>query len=469
MNNDIIPKSTKGMGRTYGQSGTQIFKGYITAEEYNKALIGKAAIRIFDIMRRSDATAHAILQACKLPILGLNFDVQAASDDERDQYHARYVKNQLFERNNFDVFLNGGLTMLDYGFSVYEKTFDLTEFEGQARLGLADLGFRKQVSIDKWETEDGKPGVVQQLVDKRVSIPRPKLVLFSNQREGDNYEGISLLRFAYKDWDIKDKLTLVNAVGLEKQAVGVPLLTPPTNASEPQKDKARDILRNLRANEEGYIEKPEGWEIEFMDMKGNTTKEVIPTINYHERQMKLSILAQFLDLGAQGASGSRAVSEDHSKLFYLSEEAIVRNLVGTIQEEIVKQLCDLNFNDMPNGYPKLIVGKVADEDISTMSDAIQKLMNAGALQANFETEQHLRKKMHLPELTEEDRQLYEERQKQHAEMERLALEAKNEPDDLKKEEKVDPKKAKEDKSLKASILNDAKNLERRIINVLYED
>lgn len=398
----VATPSTKGYGKTDGQSGTHIFRGIITAEEYNRNLVGKLALRIYDIMRRSDATVHQALLVCKLPIMAADWSVEAASEDEADQYAARFVQQELMERNvNFTAHVRQALGMLDFGYSVCEKTYELITFESQTRVGLKELGFRKQVSILRWETTDNKPGVTQQLVTEQVSIPMQKLIVYTNDKEGDNYEGISVLRYAYKDWDMKDKLGLVNAIALEKLAVGVPVLTRPADADEAQIAKAREVLREFRANEEGYLEKPAGWDIEMLDMKANNTKDVIPTIHYHDRQIVRTVLAQFLELGSAEGSGSRSLSEDHSRLFEKALEAVAKTLQESIQEQLVKQLCDLNFSDLPNGYPKVKVGSVADDNVAVLSDAINKLVTAGAIRPDFAMEQRLRTTLHLPPLDEE--------------------------------------------------------------------
>lgn len=145
--------TTKGMGQELGQSGTLIYSGIITDEDYNRLLTGQSAIRVFEIMRRSDGTVHAALQVCKLPILSASWTIEPASEDQSDIDIANFIEHELFERNvNFHDFVRQALTMLDFGFSITEKTYELTEFEGQTRIGIKSLSFRKQKSLFKWET-----------------------------------------------------------------------------------------------------------------------------------------------------------------------------------------------------------------------------------------------------------------------------------------------------------------------------
>lgn len=395
--------TTKGMGKEIGQSGTAIYGGIITLEEYNSKLKGKAGLRIMDTMRRSDATVRATLQVCKLPILSTKWYIRPASEDEADLKHARHIERELMKRNVvWHDFLREGMTFFDFGHSVCEKTLEIVDFEGERLIGINKLAFRKQTTIMQWQMDDGKPGIKQLLTTgEPVNIPMAKLIVFTHDKEGDNYEGVSLLRYAYKHWDIKDKLDRINAVALEKMAVGVPVLKKPPDADQDDLTKAREAMRQFRANEEGYQEIPMGWELEMLDMKGNSTRDVIPSIQYHDRQITMSVLAQFLTLGASDASGSRAVSQDHSKLFLLSEEAVARNIQNTVQSQLIKPLCDMNFSDMKNGYPTLEFARIGDEDISNMADAVSKFIAAGALTPDPESEEYIRGVLHLPDMPEE--------------------------------------------------------------------
>lgn len=406
------PTNPKGFRSTLGKSGTVILGGMIHSEEYNSDLKGKAGLRVYDRMRRSDSTIRAILQMCKKPIIGLTWSIEAASEDPGDVYLQQLVQKDLMEGNiNWESFMADAFTELEFGYSLAEMTMALQEFEGKPAVRTVEMGFRKQTSILKWETEEGKPGVTQFLLGgtaSNVSIPREKIVLFTHDREGDNYEGISLLRYCYKDWYMKDSMVKFNGVGLEKMSVGVPVLTFADDMGEPEKERAREVLRQWRANEEGFLEVPEGSKIEMVDMKANSTKDVLPSIQHHDRQIALSVLGQFLMLGAADASGSKAVSSDHSKLFMLSEESLANQFQAAVQEQWIKQLVDLNTSNLPNGYPKLVHSKIDDEDVTVYAEAVNKLVQAKAVTMNYETEQAIREVVHLPALPAEDEETYDE-------------------------------------------------------------
>lgn len=413
--NTTLPSGT---GKEIGTSGTIVYNGLITDEEYNRNLTGIRGNHQYEIMRRSDATIRSTLQVCKLPLLSTVWSVKPAvlpdgTITPEAQEKSDFINRELFERRiNWHAFLKQALTMMDFGHSVFEKTYEMTEFNGQPRIGIKALSSRKQISIYKWETDDHKPGIVQMVVGQTYSIPREKLIVFTFDREGDNYAGISLLRYVYKDWDIKDKLTLVNAMALEKLGVGVPIISvrPGMTANAGDEDKAVDALTNMRANNKAYMKIPSAMMVEMLDLKGNTTKDVIPTLQYHDTRIMKSILAGFLELGGASGSGSQALSKDLSSLFMKSEESVAKDILATVTSDLIQQLCDINYADMSEGYPTLDYGQIADDDTSIIATAINSLMQAGAITPTIETEDHLRKIFRLPELTEEEKGTWQENQ-----------------------------------------------------------
>lgn len=395
-NSKTPPKVT---GPEIGESGINIFNGIITGEEYNSKLTGLNAIRIYDEMRRSDATVSATLKAVKLPIKSTKWFVEAASTEDKDVEIKAFIDYNLFDCIKWQQTLNEILTHLEFGFSVHEMVFEPRIVDGHERIVLKKLAFRKQTTITAWEAADGKPGVTQMTPDgKQLHIPLNKIVVFTNEQEGDNYAGRSILRAAYKHWFYVDKYYQIDAVATERQALGVVKIHHPKAADDKAIRAAERAARNLRANEEAYVREPEGWDINFMDMKAGTLKDTTPMINHHVREIGKNVLAQFLELGAQGGSGSRATSEDHSKLFLMANESIAAGIADTMGY-VIKTLVDLNFD--VDAYPELRYADFADVDIAATADAVVKFTDSGLLTASDEDEAHVRNLIGFPERDDE--------------------------------------------------------------------
>lgn len=402
------------IGKQIGRSGTIIQHGIITSEEYNKRLIGQTGNKQYEIMRRSDSTIHSMLQIIKLPLLSTTWDIDPVKQEDgtvtpEDKEKAAFLKRELMQRNiNWFKFLKDALTCFDFGHAVMEKEYELTTYEGKTRIGIKSLQSRKQVSIQYWVEQDDKPGITQQFGAERYYIPRAKLIYFTHDQEGDNYEGTSLLRYVYKDWDIKDKLMLVNAMALEKLGIGVPVISAKDNQTPApgDQDDAIEALMNMRANEASYLKLPATMTVEMLDMKGNETKDVLPTLNYLDSRIMKSIIAGFTEIGGASGSGSQSLAEVLTSFFFKSEEAAANEIVGAITDDLIHQLMDLNYTDNSTGYPKLTFGSIADDDNAALAESLSKLMTAGAITADAEIEDNLRERLRIPLMSKEDRESY---------------------------------------------------------------
>lgn len=383
-----------------GRSGTYIAGGVISGEEYNFDLTGQKALKVYDRMRRSDATVRQSLAAIKELIKAAEMSVDAASDDQADIDLALFVEECLFERVNWAKFKNEALTALDFGFSVFEMVFEPVQYNGKTMIGLTKLGFRKQTTVFRWETEDQQPGITQHTTDgHKVSIPLAKLFRFTINQEGDNYEGISILRTAYKHWSMKEKLERIDVVGHDRHATGVVDITYGKGVSQQDKEEARRAARNMRANEESYVDHNENVTMQFMDMKSNTLRDITPSIERHDRQILRNVMAQFMELGGSSA-GSRSTSEDHSKLFEKAVSTVAKELIQGLNQVVVQTLVDLNAT--VKGYPKLRIASISDDNIQLISDAIKKFVEAGVFHPRPVDENTVRKMVGFSEIPEDE-------------------------------------------------------------------
>ena len=390
--------------RPLGVSGTSIFSGIIAGEEYNAELSDIKGIKIYDKMRKSDATVRAAVVATQLPIRRANWFVKVDSEDEKDIEVRDFVERALFDEMTitWDDFLRQALLMLPFGVMVFEKVFTVKEVEGKQRVIWKKLAPRMPKSITHWETAEGKKGI-QQLAPNLstvMSIPLEKLLVFVNEIEGENWWGTSILRAAYKHWFIKTNLEKIDSVAHERQGLGIPFVKLPSGYTDQDVTRAENILKNLRANEQSYLLEPVDLEVEFKDMKSNTTKDPTRAISYHNRQIVLAVLAQFLDLGS-GATGSRALSEDHTNLFLQSLEAIANGVADVINKFAIKELVDLNFEGVEI-YPELAFNGISRVDVEKLSTAYQRFTQSGGLKATKADDQFVRELLGLPERVDDE-------------------------------------------------------------------
>lgn len=394
-----MPKrlSNKQFALQLGDSGTQIFNGIISGEEYLYSLTGVSLMRVIEEMRRGDPTVAAGLKAIKQPLIGADWFASPASEDAADIDAADLVTKVFTEVLDWQHLLTEILTMLEFGFSVFEIVGDMQFVDGALRWVPTKVAFRKQTTIQAWQQQDGSAGITQVTTSGAgiVSIPDGKLVTFTYQREGDNWQGISALRPAYQPWYFKKELTVIESLQYERQGLGVLSLEAPANATDADINKMIDAARNLRANEQSYILKRPGWIVEFMDMKSKTNADPSAAIDRHDRAILEALQAQFIKIGAAGSSGSYNSSATQRELLVESCEALAAQIGSRISDTLVKLIVDKNFN--VSAYPKWVCGDISKENITDFATVYKTLVEARALTPSDADEDHIRKTMRLPE------------------------------------------------------------------------
>lgn len=394
-----------------GRSGTRQFGGFIT-EDQNSEFFGQSAIRTYDLMRKTDATVGAVLDALKLPILSAECGVESADKDDQGQNDiAEFVRSNLFDtlEGGWHGYLREALGFLDFGFWYHEKVHHVVD--GEVR--LRKLASRLPTAHYKWVMENDltTPGVTQMLltIDKRVDpdavtrpeIPMSKLVLLTHKREGDNYEGTSVLRAAYKHWYIKDTLYRIDGVKHERGA-GVLKITLPDTTSTTDRADAIEMGENFKTNDKSYIVLPNSkWNV---DLLANGIKEqsaaLMESVNHHDRAILLNVLAQFMALGSS-ETGSFSLSKDQSSFFTLGLRDIAANIETAINEQVVKELVDLNFGPQEK-YPRLRFSKIGEIDFAELSEALSKLKAADLIKVDGNLKAWVHDTFGLTKVTPED-------------------------------------------------------------------
>lgn len=389
-------KKSAGLGEI-GDTGTQILQGIVN-EEYNVKLRDVKGIEVYDEMRKSDGTVRATVLSTTLPIRRARWYIEPASQDESDVKIADFVSNALFDWQTivWDDILRQALLMLPFGVMVFEKVFTTKNVDGKDYIIWQKLAPRLPKSIRAWQMTNGQDGIQQyKYTGETVDIPMEKLLVFVNEKEGENWWGTSILRAAYKHWYIKNNFYKIDSIAFERQGLGIPYANLPENPSESDREKAETILKNIRANHQAFVIVPSGYEIGFLDMKAGTLRDPSNSIAHHNREIAKSILAQFLELGATD-SGSYALSEDQSGLFLHALEAIGNNICDVFNNYAIRQLVDLNF-DMPEYYPKLRFTGITRVDVEKLANAYSSLTTSGGVRPGEADEVYFRELMGLPE------------------------------------------------------------------------
>ena len=396
---DPTKLTLKQMKTVWGDSGTQRWSGFFY-EEFNSAMRDESRVRIIEEMRRTDGAVKAALNAIKTPILATEWRIEGEDDEIVD-----FVENSLFKmKRSWKDFLREALAYFDFGHYVFEILWEMQD----GKAVIADLAPRIPRSIFRWRMSNGEPGITQiirtdEFTKAYAEIPLEKLLILTNDKEGDDVTGQSVLRAAYKHYKLKDVLYRIQGIAAERMGVGVPVITMPDGFGPADKQKAQELAANMRANEQGYMVLPSSqWKVEILTPQGRGTQgaDMIQTVNHHNSMILMTILASFLNLGQDG-TGSLALSKDLSSFFLKHVEDKCQYIAEQITQQVIKPMVKLNFGDDAD-VPELKFNPLGDIDFTEMSTVLKTLNDAGMIRNDPSFVQYVHKMFKLPEISDDD-------------------------------------------------------------------
>lgn len=287
------------------------------------------------------------------------------------------------------------------------------------KIGLRGLPLRKQQSIYRWDIDNATGtilGVWQQpFSGGQVYIPIDKMLLFRTSEEGNNPEGRSILRNAYRPWYFKRRLEEIEAIGVERDLAGLPVASIPSKYMAADADPAdralyetyKRLVSNIRRDTNDGLVIPSNvdpsgnklFSIELMNTGGSRSIQTDPILMRYAKEIATSVLADFLFLG-QGKTGSFALSDNKTDMFKQSVTAFLQTVAGEFNRKLIPAIWSLN--DLPEDtMPKLVPGDVEKGNLDATGQFLSAMASAGAaLFPDEELENHLRKQAGWPPVPE---------------------------------------------------------------------
>ena len=367
--------------------------------EHNPKLRGRQGLMEYDKMRRASATVRGTLRLAKTPILSARWFIEPDDPQSaRDRNVADFVWKNLTEwmTMSFPQFLWECLLMLDYGYYMFEKVFELGENvtndpDAKGKYIWQKLAPRHPLDVMSWHYDaHGGPSYVEMeplpfdKFGEPTPIPIDKLLVFTYDKEAGDMEGMSLLRSAYMHYYYVNNLYKIDAIQKERHGIGVPIIKLPSNFNDNDRILADQIGRNLRTNEKAHVVLPPNWEIVFAKLEGQHV-DALASASHHDLQIQKNILAAFLDKG----------EGDLPEAFLKSTRYIADIVTDVLNKYAIPQLVDYNYSRV--GYPRLRARRIGENtDWRTWSFALRNLVGAGILQPDDKLEEHSREEMDLP-------------------------------------------------------------------------
>lgn len=449
-----------------GTSGVRHSGGYVY-EEFLPELQGVKGRKAYRQMADNDPIIGAMLLAFKTLFRAVDWSIQAVDNSPKALEAKDFVDNVFkdMDQSFADVMANVA-SMFAFGFSVHEilwkrrvgpleNTAERRSKFTDGKIGIRGLPIRKQETIIKWEINEDTGeilGAWQQPWNRsQVLIPIEKMLLFRTETDGENPEGRSVLRNAYRPNYFKRKLEEIEAIGAERDLAGLPVARIPSSYMEPgaaPNEKAvyqayQTMITNIKRDAAEGLVLPSDrdnsgnliYDVSLLTTGGSRTVDTTKILERYDKQTATSVLADFIFLG-QSSVGSFALSSDKTALFSQAVMAFVKGVAGIINRDLLPRLWALNGFDYEL-MPQFVPSDVETPSLDQLAQFISSMTGAGAqFFPDVELENALRKKAGLPPVPED-------REDETPASEKPGAEDPNKP----KDKAVDPKK--EDKKAKS--------------------
>ena len=409
-----------------GSTGLNRQAGMID-EEWLRALQGDKGQKIFTEMRDNDPVVGAILYAIKTLVRQTKSQINTAGDNPVAKEYAAFVEECIEDMSvTWPDFLAEVLSFLPYGWSYFEILYKmrggynedpkLSSAFRDGRVGWRKFAVRAQDTLFKWEFDDegGLLGLWQMAPPtyEQVYIPLEKALHFRTETHKNNPEGRSILRNAYRSWYFLKRIQEIEAVGVERDLAGLPVMQIPvellaSNASSAQKAVVadfRDMIQKIRRDEyEGVVipsdtdidGNPTGFKLSLLSSGGRRPLDVDQIIKRYESRVALSVMGEFILTGVD-SHGSFSLASSKTALFAQSLGVYLQAIASVFNEQAIPRLMRLNgWTDVDN-YPKLVFSDIETPDVQELAGALTGLVTAGIITPDDELESWVRDFSGLP-------------------------------------------------------------------------
>jgi hypothetical protein len=377
----------------------------------------------FEEMRSSDDAVHTAIDARRQEINAANWVLASEDDSDLGTQILDFCEDNIYPHLDDLLRLLGG-GALQYGFGAVEPVFAWADEspasaiarETVARASKAFIGrhivLRKiahlrQRTVHTFRiTETGDLTAVEQYVFNGSSflrrlVPAEKLLIWTYDKQGDDFWGVPPTRHCYKAWSFKTQIERLNVLGLDRFGVGTPVIEAGENWTELERKQAFGFARAWRAGEDSALLHPFGGSISIVSGDGRMMMSALEWVKYYNLAIAKTFLTQQTELGST-ATGARALGETFLQQMGGLVQADCEELAALINEQLIKPLVVWNFGPQES-YPLFTPSERVTYG-GGVGQVINQLVACGALHPRPEDEAFFRDALNLPPVAIKDLQ-----------------------------------------------------------------
>jgi phage gp29-like protein len=320
-------------------------------------------------MEERDLHYRSVLGTRKLAITGVPPIVAPASKDTQDQKIADAVRELIAEPAFPDDYVSDLADGLGKGYSVVETIWDRSEHEWRPK--AYKRRDQRHFVIDQVDgttlrlKHPDAPTTGIDLPAFKFSIHRPKLKSGLPIRNG--LARLAAWAFLFKSYTLKDWMAFL-------EVYGMPLRVGKFGRGASHEDRRilLQAVRDISTDAAAII--PKEMEIEFIEVQGGSGNGLFGSkAEYLDKQVSKGVLGQTMSTD-DGSSLSQA--KIHENVRHDIARADARQIAVTMNRDLIRPFVDLNFGPQQR-YPTVIIPVTENEDIKTLAEAVERLVDRG--------------------------------------------------------------------------------------------
>ena len=327
---------------------------------------------LFEEMEEKDCHLASVLQTRRLAVAGLDWLVQAYSENARDQEISAFCDEQLRTIDGFEYAMTDLLDAIGKGYSACEIIWGIRS----KKAVVERLAWIHPKRISFWNSVT--PRILTDEDRIRGIEPPPWKLIFHRYRARSGHDTrAGVLRacawmYLFKNYAIKDW-------AIFSEVFGMPLRLGKyePSASQADRDALVTALRSLGTDAAGIISK--STEIEFVEASqrlSGTSNPYETLVNFCNREISKAVLGQTLTTDTSGTTGTYSAGKVHNlvRLDILKADSLA--LANTLRTQLLTPLVGFNFG-WDHHVPYIIFDVKEDEDMKAVAEAHEILGRMG--------------------------------------------------------------------------------------------
>lgn len=343
----------------------------LTPERLARTLRDAAQGEVYDYLTLAEEIEERephyryVIETRKNAVTGLRWQVDPASESARDIEIADALRTELVETPPFETLSDQLADGISKGYSKVEMIWETGSawwprqfIWRDQRLFQFDRETRTQFRLRVQGEPDGRP-----LAPLKFLSHVPLLKMGIPARNG--LARVACWAFMYKSFSLRDWAQFLEIYGMPLRVGKFHL-----GASEDDKRVLAAAVRNLGRDAAAII--PDGMLIDLIESKGFSDKPFESHVRFVDEQISKLVIGKPGD----GTASSKAGEEVLDKVRADIRQADVRDLVGTVAQQLVRPLVDLNFGPQ-RAYPRVHLPVPDRKDLQVFSNAVVQLVDRG--------------------------------------------------------------------------------------------